>query len=105
MRKMLVAIVVVALVAAAANAAITYTATYLGTAPVQDGGATVDTWNLTFRSDGAPIAGGAFDLIEPGYQFGWPANPPHRPVSCQRIHRRGTTPNTCRWYRRTATSI
>ena len=79
MRKMLVATIVVGLVAAAANATVTWTATSLGSFAVQDGAANVDAWNLSFHSDTFPISGGAFDLLLPGYQFGWP-DPPAPPT-------------------------
>ena len=79
MKKVFVATLVLCLAAAAANATVTVTITYLGTAPVQDGGASVDVWDLTFSSDNDLIAGVWFDLYEPGYQFGWPANPPPPP--------------------------
>ena len=78
MRKMLVATIVVGLVAAAANATVTWTATSLGSFAVQDGAANVDAWNLSFNSDIYPISGGAFDLLLPGYQMGWP-DPPAPP--------------------------
>ena len=81
MRKMLVATLVLCLASAVANATVTWNATYLGSYPVQDGGANVDAWNLSFSSDSDLISGVAFDLFQPGYQIGWPppAVPPGQP--------------------------
>jgi hypothetical protein len=79
MRKMLVATIVVGLVAAAANATVTWTATYNGLYDVQDGAKSVNSWNLSFSSDSSVISGGQFDLLLPGYQMGWP-DPPAPPT-------------------------
>ncbi len=80
MKKVFVATLVICLAAAAANATVTWTATHLGTVAVQDGADTVDVWNLSFTSDGALITAVTFDLLEPGYQFGWPDPPAPPPL-------------------------
>ena len=80
MKRVFVATLVLCLAAAAANATVTWTATSLGTAAVQDGADNVDVWNLSFTSDNDLITGVAFDLLEPGYQLGAPANPPLQPA-------------------------
>ena len=78
MKKVFVATLVLCLAAAAANATITWTATSNGQYAVLGG--TVDSWNLTFDSDDALITAVTFDLLEPGYQFGWPDAPAPPPL-------------------------
>ena len=78
MKRVFVATLVLCFAAAAANATITWTATYNGSYNVQDGADSVDSWNLSFTSDGALITAVTFDLLLDGYQFGWP-DPPAPP--------------------------
>jgi len=79
MRKMLVTTMVVGLVAAAANATVTYTLTPVGSVAVQNGAATVNVWELSFTSDSDLIAGVDLSMSDPAYQIGAPANPPFQP--------------------------
>ena len=79
MRKMLVATVVVGLVAAAANATVTYTLTLVGSVAVQNGDETVNVWEVSFTSDSVPIAGLGLSMSDPAYQIGVPASFPSPP--------------------------
>ena len=78
MKRVFVATLVLCFAAAAANATVTWTATYNGSYNVQDGADSVDSWNLSFASDSALITAVTFDLLLDGYQFGWP-DPPTPP--------------------------
>jgi len=79
MRKMLVATVVVGLVAAAANATVTHTLTPVGSVAVQNGGASVNVWEVSFTSDVDLVAGVVLSLSDPAYQIGAPPSPPLMP--------------------------
>ncbi len=76
MRKMLIVAVVVGLVAVAANATVTYTVTPVGSVAVQNGGATVNVWEVSFSSDDSLVAGIILSMSDPAYQIGAPGSPP-----------------------------